>query len=133
MRLVGLTSGLNSDIRTTARSAGSADDGSQVSPVPQPSGRSSYVYVSPKPVQQSASGVPERQSSTEMPVRTMKNDVADAHRTALSALKNERFRLALEQISDVRSSEAIMMMRGAPEGASVDFRSARSLYEENNE
>lgn len=130
MRLAGLTSGLNSDVRTTARPA---DDGLQVSAAPQPSGRSSYVYVAPKPVQQSASGVPQWQSGIETPVRTMKNDVADAHRTALSALKNERFRLALEQISDVRASEAIMMMRGASEGASVDFRSARSLYEENNE
>lgn len=130
MRLAGLTSGLNSDVRTTARPA---DDGQQVSAAPQPSGRSSYVYVAPKPVQQLANGVPERHSNIEISARTMKNDVADAHRTALSALKNERFRLALEQISDVRSSEAIMMMRGTSEGASVDFRSARSLYEENNE
>lgn len=131
MRLAGLTPGLNPDVRTTARSAGSADNEPQV--VPQPSGRSSYVYVAPKPVEQSTKDVPERSSNIEMPARTMKNDVADAHRTALSALKNERFRLALEQISDVRSSGAIMMMRGTSEGASVDFRSARSLYEENSE
>lgn len=62
----------------------------------------------------------------------MKNDVDDARRTALSALTNERFRLVLEQVADVRASETIMMMRHT-ESASTDFKSARSIYAENSE
>ena len=64
--------------------------------------------------------------------RRISQDVATARNTALSALNNERFRVALEQLSDPRSSGAILDMR-RDNGASTDFRSVQSSYAENSE
>ncbi len=59
------------------------------------------------------------------------DDVAEARHTAISALNNDRFCLMLEQISDPRTSGALMTMRG--DGAGTDFKSAQSSYSENSE
>ena len=58
------------------------------------------------------------------------HDVAAARDTALSALHNDRFRIMLEQISDPRSSGALMTMGG--QGAGTDFDTALSRYAENS-
>jgi hypothetical protein len=55
--------------------------------------------------------------------------VQAARQTALSALHNERFGAMLERISDPRSSEAVMMMRGG-EGTAMDQASVLSSYTE---
>lgn len=86
---------------------------------------SSHVYVPAKPIQQ-ALPVSAQSSS-----RSRISDVDDAHRTAWSALNNERFRLAMEKLGDVRTSDAVMMMRPV-EGAGTDIRSALARYEENS-
>ncbi|MDR7220244.1 hypothetical protein [Aminobacter aminovorans] len=86
---------------------------------------SSHIYVPAKPVQQ-AQHITAQGSS-----RSRTSDVDDAHRTAWSALNNERFRLAMEKLGDVRTSDAVMMMRPV-EGAGTDIRSALARYEENS-
>lgn len=53
-----------------------------------------------------------------------------ARSTALSALTNERFRAALEMLSDPGSSDAVMQMRGDG-GSSADDRSVFSSYADN--
>lgn len=58
------------------------------------------------------------------------NDVAAARDTALSALHNDRFRIMLEQISDPRSSGALMTMGG--QGTGTDIDTALSRYTENS-
>ncbi|MEO5322573.1 hypothetical protein PV773_04540 [Mesorhizobium sp. CC13] len=55
----------------------------------------------------------------------------DAHRTALSALRNERFGLVMERLADVRISDALAVMRPV-EGAGTDTRSALARYDENS-
>lgn len=86
---------------------------------------SSHIYVPAKPVQQA------QQITAQSSSRSRMSDVDDAHRTAWSALNNERFRLALEKLGDVRTSDAVMMMRPV-EGAGTDIRSALARYEENS-
>ncbi|PWK69079.1 hypothetical protein [Aminobacter sp. AP02] len=96
----------------------------------EPVARSSYVHVQTKPAQFFAiSSVAEAEASGS---RKVDKDVEDAHRTALSALNNERFRHALELLSDVGTSDAVVMLQRA-EGSGTDFRSARAIYAENNE
>jgi len=60
-----------------------------------------------------------------------RGDVAMARSTALSALTNERFRAALEMLSDPGSSDTVMQMRGDG-GASADDRSVFSSYADNS-
>jgi hypothetical protein len=86
---------------------------------------SSHIYVPAKPVQQAQHIVAQGSS------RSRVSDVDDAHRTAWSALNNERFRLAMEKLGDVRTSDAVMMMRPV-EGAGTDIKSALARYEENS-
>lgn len=86
---------------------------------------SSHVYVPAKPVQQAT------QVASQGPSRARLSDVDDAHRAAWSALNNERFRFAMENLSDVRTSDAVMMMRPV-DGAGTDVRSALARYEENS-
>ncbi|PLP60728.1 hypothetical protein CYK37_05395 [Mesorhizobium loti] len=57
-------------------------------------------------------------------------DVETARKTALSALTNERFRAALEKLSDPRASETIALMRN--DGPSTDFGSAQARYADNS-
>lgn len=52
-----------------------------------------------------------------------------ARKTALSALTNERFRAALEKLSDPRASETIALMRN--DGPSTDLGSAQARYADN--
>lgn len=85
----------------------------------------SHIYVPAKPVQQAT------QVASQEPMRAHLSDVEDAHRAAWSALNNERFRLAMENLADVRTSDAVMMMRPV-EGAGTDVRSALARYEENS-
>lgn len=70
-------------------------------------------------------GVTGNRNSSE----EMMSAVQAARQTALSALHNERFGAMLERISDPRSSEAVMMMRGG-EGAAKDQASVLSSYTE---
>ncbi|WP_184767332.1 hypothetical protein [Aminobacter carboxidus] len=86
---------------------------------------SSHIYVPAKPVQQAT------QVSAQGASRSRMSDIDDAHRTAWSALNNERFRLAMEKLGDVRMSDAVMMMRPV-EGAGTDIKSALARYEENS-
>lgn len=85
----------------------------------------SHIYVPAKPAQQATP------VASQEPTRAHLSDVEDAHRAAWSALNNERFRLAMENLADVRSSDAVMMMRPV-EGAGTDVRSALARYEENS-
>ncbi|MGX8013405.1 hypothetical protein ACVDG8_032750 [Mesorhizobium sp. ORM8.1] len=59
----------------------------------------------------------------------IRNDVDAARNTALSALNNDRFHSMLEQISDPRSSGALVTM-SADNGA--DLNTALSRYAENS-
>jgi len=68
---------------------------------------------------------PSRVSQT-----TISRDVETARKTALSALTNERFRAALEKLSDPRASETIALMRN--DGPSADFGSAQARYADNS-
>lgn len=102
-------------------SGGAADVTAQVA-IPA---ANSHIYVPAKPVQQAT------QVASEDPSRARMSDVDDAHRTAWSALNNERFRLAVEKLGDVRTSDAVMMMRPV-EGAGTDVRSVLARYEENS-
>ena len=61
----------------------------------------------------------------------IRNDVDAARNTALSALNNDRFRSMLEQISDPRSSGALMAM-GTDNQNVVDFNTALSRYADNS-
>jgi hypothetical protein len=63
----------------------------------------------------------------------MKDDVAAARNTAMSAYSNDRFRVMLEQISDPRSSGALMTMGSDKSSTVTDFGSARSRYAENSD
>ncbi len=85
----------------------------------------SHIYVPAKPIQQAS------QVAALGPSRSRMSDIDDAHRTAWSALNNERFRLAMEKLGDVRTSDAVMMMRPV-EGAGTDIKSALARYEENS-
>jgi len=85
----------------------------------------SHIYVPAKPVQQATP------VAMQEPSRTRMSEVDDAHRTAWSALNNERFRLAMEKLGDVRTSDAVMLMRPV-EGAGTDIKSALARYEENS-
>lgn len=96
----------------------------------EPITRSSYVHVQTKPSQFFAiSSVSDAEASG---ARKVDKDVENAHRTALSAFNNERFSHALELLSDVGASDAVMMLQRA-EGSGMDFRSARAIYAENSE
>ncbi len=88
-------------------------------------GTNSHIYVPAKPIQQAS------QVAALGPSRSRMSDIDDAHRTAWSALNNERFRLAMEKLGDVRTSDAVMMMRPV-EGAGTDIKSALARYEENS-
>lgn len=103
----------------------SVEDATQV-----PVARSSYVHVQTRPAQFFA--ISSASDAGADAPRTIDKDVEDAHRTAWSALNNERFRHALEQLSDVGTSDAVMMLQRA-EGSGTDFRSARAIYAENSE
>ena len=59
------------------------------------------------------------------------SDVATARSTALSALHNERFRAALDQLFSPAASDGMMQMRGDG-GASADHASVVSSYADNS-
>lgn len=61
---------------------------------------------------------------------TLSRDVETARKTALSALTNERFRVALEKLSDPRASETVALMRN--DGPSTDLGSAQARYADNS-
>lgn len=63
----------------------------------------------------------------------MRNDVAAARNTAMSALNNDRFRVMLEQITGPGASDALVTMQAGASPASTDFNSALSRYAENSE
>ena len=63
----------------------------------------------------------------------IRNDVDAARNTALSALNNDRFRVMLEQISDLRASSTLMTMSAdSNNNAGTDFNTALSRYDENS-
>ncbi len=69
-------------------------------------------------------------SAPSAETRRIGDDVAQARKTAMSALTNDRFRAMLEHITDPASSGALMTMRG---DNVVDFKSAQSSYADNSE
>ena len=69
-------------------------------------------------------------TGTSQSTSSMSRDVETARKTALSALTNERFRAALEQLSDPRASEKIALMRS--DGPSADLGTAQARYADNN-
>ncbi|GLS28681.1 hypothetical protein SAMN04488498_101224 [Mesorhizobium albiziae] len=138
MLLGGLGARLALTVSTTGQPAASTEGENRSQPQQAPAttedaARSRYVYVPSRTAPQPADRADDIASDLETPAQTMKNDVAEARRTALSALNNERFRLVLEQVSGAGSSDAVMMMRRDPQSAGTDFKSARSLYAENSE
>jgi hypothetical protein len=58
----------------------------------------------------------------------MREDIASARSTALSALRNERFGSMLRQLTDPRASGSVALTRN--EGATVDHGTALSRYAE---
>ena len=137
MLLGGLGARLALSVCTTGQPAASTEGKNRSQPQQAPAttqdaARSRYVYVPSRPAPQPADRVGDA-SNPDTPAQTMKNDVAEARRTALSALNNERFRLVLEQVSGAGTSDAVMMMRRDPQSAGTDFKSVRSLYAENSE
>jgi hypothetical protein len=66
-------------------------------------------------------------------VRHTGGDVDAAHSTALSALKNDRFRLMLAKISEPAAGGALMTMKREGDIAGADFNSVVSSYTENGE
>lgn len=138
MLIGGLGSGLSQVVRPNDRlvppSQGEVQSKPQQAPAADatqvPVARSSYVHVQTRPAQFFA--ISSVSDAGAIAPRTIDRDVEDAHRTALSALNNERFSQALEQLSDVATSDALMMLRPA-EGSGTDFGSARAIYAENSE
>jgi hypothetical protein len=65
--------------------------------------------------------------------RRIKDDVDAARHTAISALNNDRFRIMLEQITDPRSSGALMTMQSDGGSSATDFKTAQSSYADNSE
>lgn len=62
---------------------------------------------------------------------SIREDIASARSTALSALRNERFGSMLRQITDPDASGSVALMRN--EGATVDNRTAVARYAENSD
>ncbi len=60
-------------------------------------------------------------------------DVDSARRTALSALRNDRFGTMLATISEPAASGALMTMKRDAGSAGTDFSSVLSSYAENGE
>ena len=140
MHIGSLTSGAGQTVRAAEKVvslAGAAPAASQVeSQVASNAGRQaqrpSHVHVPSKGSAFAARGAAEATLGFAKSARTIDKDVENAHQTAWSALKNERFRHVLEQLSDVSTSDAMMLMRRV-DGAGTDFQSARALYAENSE
>lgn len=135
MHIGSLTSGAGQTIRAGDKlvsDAGAANAALQSGSagLPQPSQRPSYVHVPSTESAFAARGAAEAAFGSSRSAAT--SDVDNAHQTAWSALKNERFRHALEQLSDVRTADAMMLMRRV-EGAGTDFQSARALYAEHSQ
>lgn len=97
-----------------------------------PSQRPSHIHVPSKKSAFAARGAAEATLGIARSSGTIDEDVENAHQTAWSALKNERFRHVLEQLSDVGTSDAMMLMRRV-DGGGTDFQSARAIYAENSE
>ena len=126
MQVGGVMSGAVSNVRTADPLAmparpEAANDAAQVAQA----AANSHIYVPARPIQQAEQGAVRGPSPSRM------SAIDDAHRTAWSALNNERFRLAMEKLADVRTSDAVMMMRPV-EGSGTDVRSALARYEENS-
>lgn len=120
MLVGGLTTGAVSNLRTA--------DPLAVAARPEAAGDArvaSHVYVPARPIQQVVPSIVESAPRSRM------SDIDDAHRTAWSALNNDRFRLAMEKLADVATSDAVMMLRPV-EGSGTDIRSALARYEENS-
>lgn len=83
--------------------------------------------ASPTPT---ARGISAASSAPSEETRRIRDDVAAARNTAISALNNDRFRVMLEQITDPSASGALMTMRS---DAGTDFKSAQSSYADNSE
>lgn len=121
MLVGGLTTGAISNLRTA--------DPVAVAARPEAAGDArvaSHVYVPARPIQQAAPSLVET-----APRASRMSDIDDAHRTAWSALNNDRFRLAMEKLADVATADAVMMLRPV-EGSGTDIRSALTRYEENS-
>lgn len=78
-------------------------------------------------VQVTATQAAERTRASQA---TISRDVETARKTALSALTNERFRAALEKLSDPRASETVALMRN--DGPLIDLGSAQARYADNS-
>ncbi|ODT08413.1 MAG: hypothetical protein ABS58_02680 [Mesorhizobium sp. SCN 65-20] len=84
-----------------------------------------YVHVPTTPV--AIIGVKAAEASD----RPSLSGLDDAHRTALSALRNDRFREALDRLADMRIPDALSAVRPA-QSAGTDTRSAIARYQENS-
>ncbi|WP_269929669.1 hypothetical protein [Aminobacter sp. HY435] len=128
MQIGGLTSGAVSIVRSPDKPLASTGVGQAENRQAEPP-RSSHIYVPVRPALFADSapigGLRDTAASPAI------SAVDDAHRAAWSALNNDRFRLAMETLSDGRASDAVMMMRPV-EGAGTDLRSALARYEENS-
>ena len=88
-------------------------------------GVAAYVHVPTTPV--AIIGVKAAEASP----RPSLSGLDDAHRTALSALRNDRFREALDRLADMRIPDAPAAAHPA-QSAGTDLRSAIALYRENS-
>lgn len=138
MHIGGLTSGVGQTVRAAEKPVSEAGVASVAPQVGSnaghqaPSQRPSYIHVPSQESAFAARGAAEAALGLNRSAGAINKDVENAHQTAWSALKNERFRHALEQLTDVRTSDAMMLMRRV-DGAGTDIQSARALYAENSE
>ncbi|WP_378950400.1 hypothetical protein [Mesorhizobium sp. ANAO-SY3R2] len=133
MHIGSLASGTGQTVRAVEAvvSPAASQVGSNVGPQ-GPSQRPSHIHVPSKESAFAARGASGATLGFANSSRTVDKDVENAHQTAWSALKNERFRHVLEQLSDVGTSDAMMLMRRV-DGGGTDFQSARAIYAENSE
>lgn len=75
---------------------------------------------------------PDGMSAPSAESRRLRDDVAAARHTAMSALNNDRFRVMLEQITGPGASDALVTMQAGATPASTDFNSALLRYAENS-
>lgn len=138
MHIGSLTTGVGQTVRAAGRGASQDGAVSAVQQVGSNAGleasyqRPSYTHVPSNESAFAARGAAEAALGIARSTRTIDRDVENAHQTAWSALKNERFRHVLEQLSNVGTSDAMMLMRRI-DGAGTDFQSVRALYAENSE
>lgn len=125
MQIGGLTSAAVSVVRSSEKPLASTGAETAAGQQAEPQ-RNSHVYVPVRPAL-FANSAPVAANTSTPAISALD----DAHRTAWSALNNDRFRLAMEKLADVATSDALMMMRPV-EGTGTDVRSALARYEENS-